>query len=100
MAFKHPAVVECAVVAVPSEWSEDEVMIFAVVAEGASVSPEELTEFMAEHVPAFAVPRFVEFVDELPKTPSLKIQKAVLRSRGRSEQTWDRSRDSVRSVKK
>jgi crotonobetaine/carnitine-CoA ligase len=98
VALKHPAVVECAVVAVPSEWSEDEVMIFVVVAGGASVSPEELTEFMAERVPAFAVPRFVEFVDELPKTPSLKVQKAVLRSRGRSEQTWDRSRDSVRSA--
>jgi crotonobetaine/carnitine-CoA ligase len=98
IALKHPAVVECAVVAVPSEWSEDEVMIFVVVAEGATVSAEELTEFMAEHVPAFAVPRFVEFLNDLPKTPSLKIQKSVLRSRGRSLETWDRSRDSIRST--
>ena len=86
VALKHPAVAECAVVAVPSEWSEDEVMIFAVVADGVCLSAEELTAFMAEHVPAFAVPRFVEFLDELPKTPTLKIQKAVLRSRGRSQE--------------
>lgn len=98
VALKHPAVAECAVVAVPSEWSEDEVMIFAVVAEGASISAEELTEFMAEHVPVFAVPRFVEFLDELPKTPSLKVQKAVLRSRGRGRETWDRSSSSVGST--
>ena len=91
IALKHPAVVECAVVAVPSEWSEDEVMIFAVTTEDSCLSAEELTEFMAERVPSFAVPRFVEFLDELPKTPSLKVQKAVLRSRGRSAQTWDRS---------
>lgn len=98
MALKHPAVAECAIVAVPSEWSEDEVMIFVVVAEGAAVSAEELTDFMAEHVPAFAVPRFVEFLDNLPKTPSLKIQKSVLRSRGRSTETWDRSQDMTRST--
>jgi len=75
-------------------------MIFAVVAEGASVSADELTDFMAERVPAFAVPRFVEFLDELPKTPSLKVQKAVLRSRGRNSETWDRSQDSVSSAVK
>ncbi|WP_275942487.1 AMP-binding protein [Rhodococcus sp. MS16] len=98
MALKHPAVAECAIVAVPSEWSEDEVMIFVVLAEGATVSAEELTDFMAEHVPAFAVPRFVEFLNKLPKTPSLKIQKSVLRSRGRSTETWDRSQDSTRST--
>lgn len=91
VAVRHPGIRECAVVAVPSEWSEDEVMIFAVKVEGADVSAEDLTTFMAEHVPAFAVPRFVEFLDELPKTPSLKIQKSALRSRGRTSETWDRS---------
>ncbi|MGW6335967.1 AMP-binding protein [Nocardia rhamnosiphila] len=98
VALQHPDLVECAVVAVPSEWSEDEVMIFAVVAEEAEVSAEELTQFMAERVPAFAVPRFVEFLDELPKTPTQKVQKAVLRTRGRSSQTWDRSQGTERSV--
>ncbi|MFD0094671.1 AMP-binding protein, partial [Bacillus cereus] len=97
VALQHPSVVECAVVAVPSEWSEDEVMIFAVLAEGAELSPDELTEFMAERVPTFAVPRFVEFLDDLPKTPSHKIQKAVLRTRGRSPLTWDRTGGAQRS---
>jgi crotonobetaine/carnitine-CoA ligase len=95
VALQHPAVAECAVVAVPSEWSEDEVMIFAVVADGADVSAEELTEFMRNRVPSFAVPRFVEFLDELPRTPTHKIQKAVLRTRGRSPRTWDRSQEAA-----
>lgn len=97
VALQHPLILESAVVGVPSEWSEDEVMIFIVLAEGADLTPEELTEFMAQRVPSFAVPRFVEFVDALPKTPSMKVQKALLRSRGRGVNTWDRSGDRLRS---
>ncbi|WP_404434306.1 AMP-binding protein [Microbacterium lacus] len=96
IALRHSAVAECAVVPTPSEWSEDEVMIFVVAAPGASVEPAELTDFMAEHVPAFAVPRFVELIDELPKTPTMKVQKSVLRERGRGPHTWDRSPQSDR----
>ncbi|MFC7504914.1 AMP-binding protein [Nocardioides sp. CPCC 206347] len=95
-ALQHAAIAECAVVAVPSEWSEDEVMIYVVLADGASLSASDLIEYMTKNVPAFAVPRFVEFIDELPKTPTMKVQKAVLRSRGPGVQTWDGSQSARR----
>jgi crotonobetaine/carnitine-CoA ligase len=47
-------------------------------------------------MPAFALPRFVEFIDELPKTPSEKIKKGDLRKRGVTARTWDSQRDAPR----
>jgi crotonobetaine/carnitine-CoA ligase len=41
-------------------------------------------------MPYFAVPRYIEYIDEIPKTPTQKIQKNKLRERGLSEATWDR----------
>lgn len=96
VALRYPGVADCAVVATPSEWSEDEVMIYVVCEPDTVVDPAELTTFMAEVVPSFAVPRFVELIDELPRTPTLKVQKAVLRERGRGPATWDRSPDAGR----
>ncbi|MGY1722271.1 AMP-binding protein [Blastococcus sp. SYSU DS0533] len=86
----HPAVLECAVIAVAAgiEAGEDEVMACLVV-EG-DPSPSELWDFCSTRVPAFAVPRFLRFLDALPKTPSEKVQKAVLRSDGVAPGTFDR----------
>ena len=50
----------------------------------------ELVAYLAERLPHFMVPRFYELVDGLPKTPSMRVQKHVLRERGNSERTWDR----------
>jgi len=77
---RHPAILECAVVAAPSEMGEDEVKAVVVLRPGASASAEELWAFSDEHMPRFWVPRFIEFRDEMPKTPSQKIQKYLLRS--------------------
>jgi crotonobetaine/carnitine-CoA ligase len=41
-------------------------------------------------MPYFMVPRYFEFVTELPKTATRRVQKGVLRERGNSEATWDR----------
>lgn len=81
----HPAVAECAVVAVPADGigAEDEVMVVIVPADGASVTPEELWAYFDQRIPAFAVPRFIKLVDQLPTTPSGKLQKAPLREAGR-----------------
>jgi crotonobetaine/carnitine-CoA ligase len=82
----HEAVVECAVVAVPADGmgAEDEVMAVLVLAEGSTIEPGELWEYFEQRMPAFAVPRFLKIVDELPKTPSGKLQKAPLRAEGRT----------------
>jgi crotonobetaine/carnitine-CoA ligase len=75
----HPSVAECAVIAVPAdeEAGEDEVMVVIVPAEPMEVA--DVWEWCAGRVPAFAIPRYVRFVDKLPRTPSEKIQRAVLR---------------------
>ncbi|MCR1786281.1 AMP-binding protein [Nocardioides carbamazepini] len=89
----HPAVVECAVIAVPasSEAGEDEVMAYVIT--GGDASPptaEELWAHCDVRIPSFAVPRFLRFVDELPKTPSQRVQKAKLRALGVTPDTHDR----------
>ena len=71
----HPAVLECAVVGVESELSEDEVKAFVVPAGGASVSFPELRAFAAERLAAFKVPRYWQVIDELPRTPTARVAK-------------------------
>ncbi len=85
----HPHVARSAVVPVPSELGEDEVMAFVIPATGAQVDPEELREHCATTLPAFARPRFIEFVNDLPLTDTGKVRKLELRERGVSVRTWD-----------
>lgn len=85
----HPAVFESAAVGVPSELGEEEVMIVVVPRPGAVVDPAALSEFCVESMAAFQVPRYIRVVMELPKTPTEKVQKFVLRDQGIDE-AWDR----------
>ena len=75
----NPNVLDCAVVAVPSELGEDEVKAYVTPREGATVDPEEVVYWCAEHLAYFKVPRYWEVRDELPRTPSLRVRKDVLR---------------------
>lgn len=86
----HPSVVEAAVVGVPADYEagEDEVLAAVVVSE--EVDPQELLEWCEGKIPAFAIPRYLRIVDELPKTPSQKIRKAVLRDEATGGDTFDR----------
>ena len=87
---QHPAVAEVAAVAVKSEITggEDEVKVVVVLQE--NMDFYTLTEYCQQHLPRFAVPRYVEFVESLPKTPTNKIQKTKLRELGITPETWDR----------
>jgi crotonobetaine/carnitine-CoA ligase len=78
----HPDVLECAAYAVPSEFTEDEVMIAVVAREGVQVDHRALFEHCVAVLPRFAVPRYIRIVDALPKTPTNRVQKHVLRSEG------------------
>lgn len=86
----HGDVAECAAVAVSSQYSEDEVMVVITPHPGKSIEPVALMDWAVERMPYFAVPRYLRFVDALPKTPNEKIKKNVLRDQGVTGQTWDR----------
>ena len=75
----HPSVLDCAVLAVPSELGEDEVKAYVTPRPSAEVNPEELARWCAENLAYFKVPRYWEVRPELPRTPSLRVRKDVLR---------------------
>jgi carnitine-CoA ligase len=87
---KHPSVLESAIVAVPSELSEDDILAVVVLRAGETLQHAQIVDYLASRLPYFMVPRYVEFVDHLPKTPTEKVQKAAIRERGVTESTWDR----------
>ncbi len=90
--LEYPGIAEVAAVAVRAdEGGEDEVLACMVLAEGVDApNPTAILDFCVPRMPYFAVPRYLEYVDEIPKTPSSKIQKNKLRDRGLSNTTWDR----------
>ena len=98
--LRHPDVLEAAVHAVPSEVSEDDVKVTAVLAPGAVLAERQLCVWAAERLPYFAVPRYVEFRAELPKNPVGRVLKYRLREEGRTAATWDREESDVRLTKR
>jgi crotonobetaine/carnitine-CoA ligase len=91
----HPKVLESAAVGVKAEMPEDEVKICVVLKPGETLTPEELIAYAAERMPYFAVPRFVEFMDSLPKTPAERVQKYLLKQAGITPNTWDREKAGI-----
>jgi crotonobetaine/carnitine-CoA ligase len=91
----HPSVLESAAVAVPSELGEDEVKICVVLKPGATLIPEELIKYCNDRMPYFAVPRFVEFMESLPKTPTDRVEKYKLKQAVITTNTWDREKAGV-----
>lgn len=88
--LSHPAVKEAAAFAVPSDLGEDELMVAVVLMSDAKATPSELIEHASSSLAAHAVPRYLEIVDEIPKTETSKLQYGLLRDRGVTEHTWDR----------
>lgn len=85
-----PAVLEAAAYGVPSELTEEEVMVAVVPRPGHTVDIPALLEHCVDNLAHFAVPRYVRFLDELPKTPSQRVEKYRLRAEGVTQDTWDR----------
>jgi crotonobetaine/carnitine-CoA ligase len=89
---EHPDVLECAIIGVPSDMTEEEVMACLVLRAGSSLSHEELAGFCAKRMARFMVPRYIRFLDVLPKTPTDKVEKFRLQEQGVTTDTWDRDR--------
>jgi len=88
----HPAVMQSAAFGVEAELSsEAEIKVDVVLQPGAELTAEELCRHVNDNAPYFAVPRYVEFVAELPQTPNGRVRKFELRRRGVTEATWDRN---------
>ena len=81
---------DAAVVAVPSEFGEDEVMAILSPVAGQTINLPALVEFLRPRLAHFMVPRYFRSIPDLPRTPTEKVQKHLLRSEGVTPDTWDR----------
>jgi crotonobetaine/carnitine-CoA ligase len=93
---QHPDVRESAAVAVPSGFGEDEVLVAVVAKSGQVIDPNSFFEFLIPLMPYYMVPRYLRIVDDLPRTPTMKVQKVYLRKAGITEDTFDREAHGVR----
>lgn len=90
---KYPAVAVCAAFGVPSELGEDEVMIAIQPKPGQTVDLKDLMRHCAENMAYFMVPRYVDIVDEIPRTETLRIIKTEMKKQGVTAKTWDREKE-------
>lgn len=88
----HPDVLECAVYGVPSELTEEEVMVAVVLRPGSTLSACGLSRHCEEKLPRFMLPRYVRFLPVLPKTPTDKVEKFRLQAEGPTADTFDRDK--------
>jgi crotonobetaine/carnitine-CoA ligase len=86
----HPDISEVAVHAVHADVTEDDVKVTAVLVPGSTLTEEQLCTWSIEKLPYFAVPRYIEFREELPKNPVGRVLKYALREAGKTARTWDR----------
>ncbi|HEY1970953.1 MAG TPA: AMP-binding protein [Pseudonocardia sp.] len=73
----HPGVAECAAIGVPNPHGEQDVLVFVV---GPGLDPAELADFLAGRMSRFMVPRYIQLVAELPRTPTARVRKVELRT--------------------
>ncbi|MGD9743024.1 MAG: hypothetical protein AB7V53_10290, partial [Dongiaceae bacterium] len=83
-------ILECAVYPVPSPLTEQEVMAAVVAKPDTALDLVELNAFLETALPKFMVPRYYRLATTLPKTPTGKIQKVLLRNEGLGAPHWDR----------
>lgn len=93
---EHPAIQDIAVHAVLSPLGEDEVKVTAELRPGAKVTEEELCRWSIDRLPRFAVPLYIEFRDDLPRSATGKVLKEQLRSEGATAATWDRDSAGIK----
>ncbi len=97
---EHPDVAETAAIGVPSELGEDEVKVCVVRKPETVLTEEELVQFLMPKMPRFMVPRYIEFVAELPKTEATaRTQKVKLRDAAINDNTWDREKAGIKLPK-
>jgi crotonobetaine/carnitine-CoA ligase len=94
---RHDKVLESAAYGIKShqvgeDYAEDEVMVAVVLQPNKTMAPEELLDFVQDKLAYFQIPRFIDFVEELPKSKVHRIMKRFLKERGVTETTYDREK--------
>ena len=87
--MSHGSLADVAVHAVPSQLTEDDLKITATLKEGATVTEAELFTWAIDQLPYFALPRYIEFRAEMPRSPVGRVLKRELRDEGVTAATWD-----------
>ena len=87
---QYPDVLECAVFPVSAEHSEQEVMVVITPQPDVTIAPEQLIRFLDQRMAYFMIPRYIEFAAVIPITPTGKMEKYKLRTKGVTSETWDR----------
>ena len=91
----HPKVQDVAVIPVPDKLRGEEIKAFIKPKEGVEIKPEEIVEYMAGKVAYFKIPRYIEFVESFPYTPTGRIKKWQLKEEEREKEDhgWDRDKE-------
>jgi crotonobetaine/carnitine-CoA ligase len=88
---QFPGVVECAAVGMRTELGDDEVFVGVIVHDPDAFDPAALCEFLADRIATFMVPRYVEVMDDFPRNATTgRVRKHEMRTRGITDDTWDR----------
>lgn len=95
----HPDIAEVAVHAVPSDKGEDDVKVTAILNPGSTLTHEALFHWSTNAVPYYALPRYIEFRNTLPKNPQGRILKYQLRDEGKTPDTWDLEATDIKVAK-
>ena len=90
----HRAVAESAAFGIEDAVMGEEIGVAIVLRSSQTVNPKEIITWCESKLPRFMLPRYIEFLDQLPKSATEKVQKAKLKERGKTSATWDRLKRS------
>jgi crotonobetaine/carnitine-CoA ligase len=96
----HGSLADVAVHAVPSPFTEDDLKVTATVKQGAVLTEEELFKWCIDRLPYFALPRYIEFRDSLPRSPVGRVLKRELRAEGATAGSWDAEASGIQFEKR
>jgi crotonobetaine/carnitine-CoA ligase len=92
----NPAVLESCIVGVPSDVGEEDVKAVIVLKDGQQLSEKEMIEWCEPRMAYFAIPRYIAFRSDLPKTPSERVEKYKLKKEGVTADCWDREEAGIK----